>query len=432
MHRAHIFVAASGALALLLSAASRPARACEDGVPEIGYLGISDLSCNCSTNFSLSSRDGRRLLVRQWIFRSEPVVRGVESNGPSAGKLREDDVITAVDGLLITTQEGGQRFSRLIPGQKVTLTIRREGREMPVPIVVGSICPEELGGPFSVRMLVAPRAEETPGPPPMPSVEPVPPTPAMPPMPRVFMKWPASEFPGRAPEAPRAGPDALPRGWIGIGLNCQECGSETSDENRTPVWTFGTLPTVSYVDPEGPAARAGMRRGDQLTHVDGVSLLTENGGRRFGAIHPGQTVKWTLVRDGSTLSLPVTAVARPGERRQALDAVREQLRALREMRGAEREDTRVQRTREQVSLEEALRSLERSRGDMVRTGQSRRLRYAGSVAGSDVEVRGLGNVVVDDTGDEIVITTPDATIRVRPSAKGTSAPAPRATPKPGK
>jgi hypothetical protein len=428
MDRVRIFVAASGALALLLGAAPGPVRACEDGVPEVGYLGISDLSCSCSTNFALTSHDGRRQLVRQWIFRSEPVVRGVESNGPSAGKLREDDVITAVDGVLITTHEGGQRFSRITPGQKVTLTIRRDGHEMPVPLVVGSICPEELGGPFSMRMLVAPRASEAP---PTPGSEPVPPTPAMPPMPRIMMWRQAEPSPGRAPEAPRAMPEALPRGWIGIGLNCQECGSETSDENRTPVWTFGTLPTVSYVDPEGPAGRAGMRRGDQLTHVDGISLLTEEGGRRFGAIHPGQTVKWTLLRDGSTLSLPVTAVARPGEQRQALDAVREQLRALREMRGAEREDARV-RTREQVSLEEALRSLERSKSNMARTGQSRRLRYAGSVAGSDVEVRGLGNVVVDDTGDEIVITTPDATIRVRPSAKGTPTPAPRPTPRPGK
>jgi len=54
------------------------------------------------------------------------------------------------------------------------------------------------------------------------------------------------------------------------------------------VWTFGSLPTVSYVDPEGPSARAGIRRGDQLTHIDGISLLTPEGGRKFGSVSPGR------------------------------------------------------------------------------------------------------------------------------------------------
>jgi hypothetical protein len=38
------------------------------------------------------------------------------------------------------------------------------------------------------------------------------------------------------------------------------------------------------------------------------------------------------------------------------------------------------------------------------------------VGGSEIEVRGLENVVVDDSGDEIVITTRDATIRIRKAA----------------
>ena len=41
----------------------------------------------------------------------------------------------------------------------------------------------------------------------------------------------------------------------------------------------------------------------------------------------------------------------------------------------------------------------------------RKLRFEGTICGSEVEVRGSGAVVV--TEDEIVITTSDATIRIR-------------------
>ena len=51
-----------------------------------------------------------------------------------------------------------------------------------------------------------------------------------------------------------------------------------------------------------------------------------------------------------------------------------------------------------------------------------RLRSAGGVGGAEVEVRGADNVVVDDDGDEIVITTRDATIRIRPAALPASNP----------
>src|SRR5262245_54300552 len=157
------------------------ALACEGDVPKIGYLGISDLSCSCSTNFSMRSRDGQRTIVREWEFRSEPIVRGVESDGPTAGKLHDEDVITAIDGALITTREGSRRFSAIAPDQAITLTVRREGHEVQVPIKVGGICPEELGGgPFSVRTMIAPHSmvmPETPEtPPPAPPAPPAPPS----------------------------------------------------------------------------------------------------------------------------------------------------------------------------------------------------------------------------------------------------------------
>src|SRR5438445_449812 len=66
--------------------------------------------------------------------------------------------------------------------------------------------------------------------------------------------------------------DALPRGWSGFGLTCRNCGGRPGDDGEPPVWEFGTLPTIYFLDPGSPAARAGIQIGDVLTHLDGVSL----------------------------------------------------------------------------------------------------------------------------------------------------------------
>ena len=380
--------AAGGRAALLLALAvlaapAAHAKECEDNLPKVGYLGITDLNCDCTTNFSLRSKNGNPVLSRIWTFRNEPVIGSIKPGGPSWGQLKEGDVITAVDGSFITTKEGSARFSAIQPGQLVKFTVRREGREMPVTVRVGEICPEELSGVFSLGELVAPRAPETPAP--------------------RLMRLDSN--------APVFTPEALPQGWLGIGLTCQECGGELKDGAKQPVWSFGTLPTISFVDPEGPSARAGLRRGDQLTHIDGVSLVTEAGGKRFGAVKPGQVVKWRVIRDGTPRTLAVTAVQRPGDEAQGLGMFRDQLRALRDANQG------MARSQEMRDLMRQLGELERVAPNAVPRTAERRLRYAGSVAGSDVEVRGLGNVVVDDSGDEVIIITRDATIRIRPGDK---------------
>ncbi len=420
---------ALGALAALVFASSLPAAACESDLPKIGYLGIGDLECDCTTNVTFHSRDGKPAVSRVWTFRSEPVLGSIVQGGPSWGRLREGDVLTAVDGALITTREGSARFSSLRPGQSVKLTVRREGREIPATVTVGGICPEELSGVFSPGELLAPRAPETP-PTPRPGAVPraprapqvgrvpetpapgaTPPTPPTEADPEHPFHWMGRAFHGSRGDfdAPVFSREALPQGWLGIGLRCQECGGERREGEPEPVWRFGSLPTISYVDPEGPSARAGLRRGDQLTHIDGVSLVSEEGGRRFGAVKPGQVVRWRLVREGKPMAIAVTAVQRPGEEGPALGELREQLRALKDA-GSE-----LAREREMQEMMRQLGVLDRQRE--VRRAVERRLRYAGSVAGSDVEVRGLGNVVVDDSGEEIVIITRDATIRIRPGEK---------------
>jgi hypothetical protein len=72
----------------------------------------------------------------KWRFDKPPRVSDVEPGSPadSAGVL-EGDVITHVDGIRIDKEKGGQRFSSIEPGDKVTWTVRRGGEERTVRMV---------------------------------------------------------------------------------------------------------------------------------------------------------------------------------------------------------------------------------------------------------------------------------------------------------
>lgn len=51
-------------------------------------------------------------------------------DAPAAGVLCDGDQILTVDGVLITTRDGGRRLAKLRAGTPVTLRIRRGGAEM--------------------------------------------------------------------------------------------------------------------------------------------------------------------------------------------------------------------------------------------------------------------------------------------------------------
>ena len=88
-------------LAVLLAVPSSARESAEVGELSgpLGLLGISSFSCRCSQ--ILDDDSGRW----RWVFVSEPTVDGIAPDGPADGRLEEGDVIVAVDGMLITTQE---------------------------------------------------------------------------------------------------------------------------------------------------------------------------------------------------------------------------------------------------------------------------------------------------------------------------------------
>jgi membrane-associated protease RseP (regulator of RpoE activity) len=407
---------ALAALLLLLAAPSTaPAgeKPCPNGEPRVGDLGLESLECDCTFRNS----DGGRSRVAR--FRSEPVVLEVRDGGPAAGVLREGDAITAIDGVLITTSEGGRRFTNLQPGVPVMLKVRREDHEMLVKIVPGSVCASDAFGAFAPSAPVPPvppepalaGPREAPPAPPTPVVNPTPPAPPT----TWSFNWQERSADRARREASSEMMQVVPRGWFGVSINCTRCGTERRPEDSTPVWSFDSPPEIYSVEPQSPAARSGVRPGDVLVSIDGVSIVSEDGGRRFGAVRPGQSVKWTVQRGGSTQNLTVVAGTRPDDTRIEVKAMLEQMKGLKARGDIENLDAQMQ----QLEAE-----LDRLRAESA--SRSRRLRYAGSVGGSDVEVRGLGNVVVDDSGDEIVITTRDANIVIRPAAK---TPKPKTAPK---
>lgn len=339
-----------------------------------GTIGISSFECkNCRL-----TTDGN---VRVWNFSSEPIVRVVEPGSPAAGKLREGDEIVAVDGHLITTGEGGRRLGNLVPGRAVSLVVRSGSRERTVEIVPDGECPR-------------PGAHAAP-----PAVAAAPPTPGAEPakgvgvtaaVPRAAVAPPARAA-APAGVAVAAGPvprptySLLSSGWFGLGIECTNCRWSVDKESGQSEWEFSAPPEVSSVEERSPAADAGLRRGDVLLEIDGMSLTSREGGQRFGSVEPGETVRLTYNRGAETRSATVTAARRPGMAPPPPGpGVAPSAYASRATSG-------------------------------YASAAASRLRYSGLVGETSVEVRGAGSVVVNiiEPGREIEIVTSDSRTRIR-------------------
>lgn len=328
---------------------------CPTGEVLRGDLGISGLECNCSYSFSGDER--------YWRFRSEPRILSVRGSGPSDRLLRRDDVIIGMDGYLITTDEAGRRYANVRPGQEVTFDVRRDGRLTRIQLVAGSTCD-------ALPVMGEPPPPPVDAEPPSPTAEratvPVPPAAAL-----------------AALEAYQRAQRVRSSGWLGFGIRCSDCALETGDS--AAVWEFSEPPEIFSVEPGGPAAEAGLKNGDLLLEIDGVSIVAPEGGRRFGAVKPGQKVRLTYRRGGSTSSVSLSVQSRPTIRRLGLDT------AL------------------------TVRSLTVGGPPAPAAPDPDVLRFAGNIGDVDVEIRGPDMVVVSviGAGDEMVIVAGTTRIRLR-------------------
>jgi regulator of sigma E protease len=248
------------------------------------------MECRCSYTVNVP------LGVRFYSFESEPRIRKVDPEGPADGKLKAGDRIVGIDGLLITTYEAGKRFANLVVGEPVDLTVRRRGSLVDVTIVpVESTGKEEeyatidgLGEPLTSELLRLRQALEE----------------------LAEAGADLDSIAGTLDSMDSLHLDRQPIGWLGIGLSFSGGMQRLNDEGGTR-WTFFEPPEVHSIMADSPADRAGLRVDDVLTHIAGVRLDTKKGGRLFSKIVPGQSVEFTIEREGFTRDVIIVAEERP-------------------------------------------------------------------------------------------------------------------------
>jgi S1-C subfamily serine protease len=246
-------------------------------IPRLGaMLGIEDLDSDCVYTVE---KDTTMVL-----FNSEPRIREVDPDGPSAGILRSGDVIVAIGGRLITTRQAGITFTSLTAGEPVELVIRRVGRIRTVTIVPTAAAEDdslEVPLPFPLETgAMADYIDSLIG-----SIN------------SGFLEF----------DRYRGGSLDLIPTHVLLGVELRLEGFSVKEEDGARIWSFHRPLLVVAVEPDSPADIGGLLPGDVLTHIDGVRLDRRAGGRLFSAISPGQTIVWTVNRSGERLEIEITA-----------------------------------------------------------------------------------------------------------------------------
>jgi serine protease Do len=96
------------------------------------------------------------------------------------------------------------------------------------------------------------------------------------------------------------------RGWLGVAVQ----DIEAEDPGRRRPAARGVL--VTGVERGSPAARAGLRQGDQVMAINGERIETSRAlVRNIAAVPPGQTVQLTIQREGRATEIAVQVGRRP-------------------------------------------------------------------------------------------------------------------------
>jgi len=99
------------------------------------------------------------------------------------------------------------------------------------------------------------------------------------------------------------------RGWLGVGI--QDVDGELATAMKLPV-AHGVL--LSDVRPDAPAARAGLKRGDVVTTVEGTGVTTTGAFRNLiAAATPQKTITLEIFRGGKREKLPVVVGTMPDD-----------------------------------------------------------------------------------------------------------------------
>jgi len=108
--------------------------------------------------------------------------------------------------------------------------------------------------------------------------------------------------------APAAAQQPATRGWLGVNMTqYYECLWETNTDWKA----CDLVMSVDGVQPDGPAATAGIRPGDQMVALNGEAFTYESVNRLIRSIRPGAPVSIDFMRDGVRRYVHVTPAPFP-------------------------------------------------------------------------------------------------------------------------
>ncbi len=296
-----------------------PVQECRGGAVPKGDLGISGLDCRGDCSLTLN-QSGQEV---SWSFSVEPRVTGVTGGGPADGILRPGDDLVAIDEMLITTAAGGRRYANIEPGETVRIRYRRNGRMAEEVIQAGSTCsglaiqgaPDAPAPVLAGRLARPPRPGEPPGAAAVgvaPRVLTTRGVAAVDPVRGGALGVEVSGAPTLATVFSGGWLASVPKGRLGIGFRCSECGTTTDPDTGESIWFFTGPIEVTGVTEGGPADEAGIQIGDQIKGIGGHALETDAGGRAFSGLSAGEPARLTVVkRNGREVEVRVVPEDEP-------------------------------------------------------------------------------------------------------------------------
>jgi len=120
---------------------------------------------------------------------------------------------------------------------------------------------------------------------------------------------------GLPPNAPRSN-DVRPM-LFGFALGCLNCQPGERPRGRggaPPVVSYRSFPQVLSVAPGSAAEQAGIKEGDILQSIDGISVLTDEGATRLARATEGDQVRLVFERNSKPIEIPLVLGANVGRK----------------------------------------------------------------------------------------------------------------------
>jgi C-terminal processing protease CtpA/Prc len=247
----HIHIAAA-VLALTAATPLAAQKPCSGPGASFGVTSYQCASCG------IEQKSGQRM---QFIFHAEPLI--LQTSTRSA--LRQGDVIEAVNGKPITTREGAELFT--YPTGATQIMVRRGGSRTVVGALPFASCKDETPDSTDVgrREALAEKA--------------------------------VTVHPSSFAQA----------GRFGFSLTCLPSCTRIRASNGVEYWRYDAVPAIGGLDPDGPAAKSGLRIGDMVLEIDGRSVLEEEGALRLLNSGKERSLRLTIQRaDGTKATYTLT------------------------------------------------------------------------------------------------------------------------------